>query len=124
MGQGTNLLLLLLCINFALYMVGYQSGFTLMLGAGLGSSASILALFAIVGITISTIGLGTGLLGGFALNYTIPLAVIPLIANFFFFPISFLASPGLPAWIGLFLTGFLNILLLGTMLGFMRGSDF
>ena len=105
-------------------MVGYQSGFMLMFNAGLGSSQSIILLFAIVGGAVGLIGAGTGLLGGFSLNYTIPLAVIPFIANFFFFPISFINSPGLPVWIGQFIIVFLNILLLGTMLGFMRGSDF
>ena len=63
------------------------------------------------------------LLGGsFIVIYTIPILLI-IAANLFLLPTSFLFSDALPFEIRLIVGGFLNLMLIMTMISFIRGGD-
>ena len=60
--------------------------------------------------------------GSFIVIYTIPILLI-LAANLFLLPTSFLFSDAIPFEIRLVVGAFLNLMLIMTMLSFIRGGD-
>jgi len=120
MGQGTTLLLLLISINACLYIAGFNAPFLNMMTGDWSSATTLIAslIVAVGGIAVASALLGQGAV------YTIPLAMVTIIANVFLFPMSSINMVGLPPVISGIISLFLNVLLLGIIISFIRGSDF
>lgn len=126
--------MLLFCISFGLWLVGYQSGFALIMATWFGgggaatyaaAAAMIVAFFALI---LATVGGGTvstgGIASGFGQIYIIPAMIITLVlVPFVLVPFSFLAEPALPNEIKMLLTGVFTILIIASFLGFVRGGE-
>lgn len=122
-------MIILFCVSFALYLGGYESGFMAWIEEGIGSGSGMNILIGSL-ITAFGVGVGTGIVagpfgGGYSSIYVIPTVVIgTFLASFFLLPISFIFEPTLPLSIKIFLMGILNILIMGTLISFIRGVDF
>lgn len=133
MGLGTNLLLLTFSISFVLYLGGYTSGFLLLWsswgGGGIGTAALMGSL--ITSIVVGFIGAigaavaSRAVAGSYSVMFSIPAGFITtFLASFMLTPLSFLWDPAMPEIMRYFLGGFLGILLVSTIITFIRGADF
>jgi hypothetical protein len=133
MGMLTNMLLLMFCISFFLYLGGYQSGLLMMLtdwkGGGIGSDALMTNLMAAL-----MAGFLSAFVAGVASNaasgsqsviFTIPAGFVSgFLGAFMLLPMSFIFEPAMPDVVKIFLGGFLYITLIGTIISFIRGGDY
>lgn len=61
--------------------------------------------------------------GSFAVMYLIPILILFAVSNFLLLPTDFLLSTAMPTEIKLIIMGFMNLLLLLTIITFIRGGE-
>jgi hypothetical protein len=127
-------------ISIALFFLGYQPLIFTMLQCGSdATTCSPTTNFAYTALNelitsivtnplvlgIAGIGVISGvLLGGtFAVVYIIPILMIFVLSNFLLLPTDFLLTSGLPWEINMIILGFMNLMLLMTIISFARGGE-
>jgi hypothetical protein len=74
----------------------------------------------LIGITI----ISSLLLGGtFIVVYVVPILILIAVADFFLLPTDFIFSDALPIEIRIVVFGFMNLMLVMTIVGFIRGGE-
>ena len=138
-------LILMFSLSIGLYMFGevpvvmaltssynLQGGSTLMVGVSSGANVGQLqnnaVIDKIVSVLIPTVGV-TGILAatavlfmGFGAIYIIPVLIVVALLNLFIFPFSFLVTGTMPDFIAMPLAIFLNLLLVLSIVSFVRGG--
>ena len=147
MGHAITMMMILFCINFGLYLVGYQSSAQIMFNIG-GCSASTGSITAAAGNIAATscAGAGTNIIyilflaigaaigipiaisavtsSSFSVLYTIPLAIGGVIAVLLLTPLGFIYSAGMPDIMKTLIVGVFAILDIGIIIEFIRGGSF
>ena len=146
MGHAMTLMMILFCINFSLYLVGYQSSAQIMFNlgtcpattgnitqpAGVASPIDcaqagqniVWILMAAIGAAILVpIGLST-VTSSFSVLYTIPLAIGAIVAALLLTPLSFVYAVGMPAVVRDLILGVFAMLIIGIIIEFVRGGSF
>lgn len=132
--MGINLLFLLFCISFMLYLGGYQSGLLMMesswmgAGTGIGSDAFMGSLITslIAGFIGAILGgvASRAVAGSYSVIFSIPAGFITaFLGSFMLLPISFIFEPAMPDVLKIFLGGLLYISLIAAIISFIRGMD-
>ena len=136
----TTYVFLLFGISVALYLAGFHGAlFTMMNCSSTATSCTPQALgwgilgqimTAIMSNPIMSIVGAAGLLitgyllgGNFIVLYVVPIILLETVANFILLPTDFIFSQSFPPEISLIILGFMNILLLLTIITFIRGGD-
>lgn len=136
MGMLTTYVMLIFSISAVFYMMGYHGAMwdTFSSAGGIGStepiSSTIMSsMFAIFSdwrllAMIGAVSVSAWLLGGssFSVMFFIPLLMLSAVLNYFVLPTSFLFDSTLPDVLRIGVAVFFNILLLLTMLEFIRGQ--
>lgn len=128
MGYTTKLLLLILCIDFMLYLVGFTNGFGVVIEQGWTSQAgmTIMTAAVVAGIIGAVVGgiVPNLISGSYSVVYTIPAGFITgFLGAFLLQPMSFMVEPAMPVELKWLLMVFLNIMFVGAILNFIRGTD-
>jgi len=127
----SNYIILLFCVSTVLYIMGFTS-----IGSSFVSKyGSELTLGTVTDILIANsgtiLGLGIGLgaaavaatwLSGFGAVYIIPAYLISVVVTIFVLPLSFLLDPSLDLMAKTLITGFFNIMMVLSVLDFIRGG--
>jgi hypothetical protein len=130
---------LLFGISISLFFVGYKPLLFSMLQCSTASATCVPTANFAQGIINSLLSLltnpgfllGAGvalfvpfLIGGsFSVYYVIPILMISVLGNFLLLPTDFILQTTLPAEIQMIMLGFMNLLLLLTVIEFVRGGD-
>lgn len=126
MGSLTNVLLLLFCINFMLYLGGYDSIASLGI-FGVSETGEVnysYFWYTVIGVAviglIAIVGTGTSLfVNQWAVFGVVVIGLIGLLAT----PMSFLSDPVMPIQIKIVVGGIIAILYSMAVLGFYRGYE-
>lgn len=84
---------------------------------------SIVSNPAIVGVAGLSILTSVLLGGSFAVMYLIPILILFAVSNFLLLPTDFLLSTAMPMEIKIIILGFMNLMLLLTIITFIRGGE-
>lgn len=131
MGLTLTSIIIVFCILFALYALGYEFGYTYMLnnwnGFELGSEAGLTLLLSGIigafGLSLLTGLSSRAVAGSYSVMYIIPASVFGFIAAFMLSPIGFLFDMEINFYLKSFILGILGIFMAMAALGFIRGVD-
>ena len=130
MADGRTTLLILAMIQFGMAMMGYHSGFDTMMNnwfGGVGMASPALMLGAIVGGVILAAGAGVAasiLSSNFGVIYAIPAAIAQtILLVLFLVPMGFLTEGMLPYPIDALASLIFGIMVMFTVLSFVRGGE-
>lgn len=133
MGMGGNMLIMLFCISFALYLLPQEMGGTTSMynayKAKIGSDTSAMSLSSASLINVLLGSGGLSIVAGIAaysygVIYVIPAMVAVWLISFFLLPISYIGTEiAMPIEINYFLTGLFGIMILIIIVDFIRGGE-
>jgi hypothetical protein len=132
MGLMTNTLMLLFFISLGMWVMGYQSTGSIILGNwyGGGGIQTISGATLLITVILAAIGgaalvstMGGALTSNYGVIYTIPIFMVGFLVTVMILPLSFINEPAIPAVVKILLTGFFTICILASALGFIRGYE-
>lgn len=131
MGLTLTSVIMVFCILFALYALGYESGYTYLLnnwgGQGIYSEAGIgmiiTGILGAFGVSLITGLSSRAIAGSYSVMFIIPAAVFGFMASFLLAPIGFIFDMEINFFLKSFVLGFLGIFFIMAGLGFTRGVD-
>lgn len=139
MASGTTTLMILVMMSLFLWIMGYQSignqmlyGWSCPPGAGCGGLSDVVGFIGVIigflatGFLVSA-AISGSLPGSFSVIYTVPILLFSgLIAGLFLLPLSFLTEPEIvmPTVVKMLLSAVFGVMILSTVISFIRGGEF